>query len=158
MLQLEKAAGIQMTGVPYSGGAGPGITALLEGQIDIGELNLSSALSHIKSGKLNALIVSTPERLPELPNVPTAAESGIPAVLTTSWQGLFVPSATPKPIVKKLHAALGKALSDPEVVQAMARAGTSITPSKSPEEAQKFVATETERWNNIITALNMKPE
>lgn len=158
MVRLEKAAGIQMTAVPYSGGAGPGLTALLAGQIDIGEMNLVSVAPHIRSGKLKALGVSTPQRASELPDVPTAAEAGLPEVLTTSWQGLFVPSATPKPIIQKLHAALAEALADPEIKQALTRAGTLITPSKSPDEAQSFVSSETARWARIIHESGVKPE
>lgn len=157
MVQLERFAGIRMTAVPFSGGAGPGMAALVGGQVDIGLINLGGALPQVKGGKLNALAVSTPTRLPELPDVPTAAEAGLGA-LSSSWQGLFVPAATPRPIVMKLHAAMNEALARPEVKEALAKASTLITPSKSPDEAQAWVAGETTRWAKIITESGVRPE
>jgi len=83
-----------MLAVPFSGGAGPGFAALIGGQVDLGLVNLGGALPLVTSGKLRAYAVSTPQRLPELPDVPTAAEAGL-GNLTSSWQALFVPSGTP---------------------------------------------------------------
>ncbi|MBN8490757.1 MAG: tripartite tricarboxylate transporter substrate binding protein [Burkholderiales bacterium] len=157
MVQLEKHAGIKMTAVPYSGGAGPGMTALIGGQVDIGLINLGGALPQVKAGKLKAIAVSTPLRLSDLPDVPTAAEAGLGS-LSSSWQALFVPSATPKPVVQKLHAALNDALGNPEVKDAIAKAATVITPSKSPDEAQAWVVAETNKWAKIITDSGIKPE
>jgi len=157
MLQIEKHAGIKMTGIPFSGGAGPGLTALVGGQVDIGLINLGGAVAQVRNGKLKALAVSTAERVPELPDVPTAAEAGLGS-LNGSWQALFVPTATPKPVLTKLHAALNTALATPEVKEAIGRAATTITPSKSPEEAQAWVAAETARWARVITESGLKPE
>ncbi len=157
MVQLEKHAGIKMTAVPYSGGAGPGMTALIGGQVDIGLINLGGALPQVKAGKLKAIAVSTQQRLSDLPDVPTAAEAGLGS-LSSSWQALFVPSATPKPVVQKLHAALNDALGNPEVKDAIAKAATVITPSKSPDEAQAWVVAETNKWAKIITDSGIKPE
>lgn len=157
MVQLEKHLGIRMTGVPFSGGAGPGMTALISGQVDIGLVNLGGALMQVKGGRLKALAVSTPQRLPELPDVPTAAEAGLGS-LSSSWQALFVPAATPRPVVLRLHAAMGEALAQPEVKDAITRAATLITPSKSPDEAQAWVVSETARWARIITESGVKPE
>jgi len=157
MVQLEKLLGVRMTGVPYSGGAGPGLTALIGGQVDIGLINLGGALAQVKAGKLKALAVSTPQRLPELPDVPTAAEGGLGS-LSSSWQALFVPSATPRPVVLKLHAAMNEALAQPEVKDAITRAATLISPSKTPDEAQAWVVAETARWARIIVESGVKPE
>lgn len=157
MVQLEKHLNIKMTAVPFSGGAGPGMTALVGGQVDIGLINLGGALAQVKGGKLRALAVSTPQRIADLPDAPTAAEAGFGS-LTSSWQALFVPSATPKPIVTKLHAAMNEALGKPEVKEAIGRASTIISMSKSPEEAQAWVAGETAKWAKIITDSGVKPE
>ena len=157
MVLLEKHLGTTMTAVPFSGGAGPGMTALIGGQVDIGLINLGGALPLVRGGKLKALAVSTPQRLPELPDVPTAAEAGLGS-LSSSWQALFVPSATPKPVLLKLHAAMNEALARPEVREAIGKAATIITTSKSPEEAQAWVAGETGRWARIITESGVRPE
>lgn len=157
MVQLEKFAGLTMTAVPFSGGAGPGMTALIGGQVDIGLINLGGALPQVKAGKLKALAVSTPQRLPELPDVPTAAEAGLGS-LSSSWQALFVPSATPKAVILKLHAALNDALGRPDVKEAVNKAATVIGTSKSPDEAQAWVVGETNKWARIIAESGVKPE
>ncbi|HSV83611.1 MAG TPA: tripartite tricarboxylate transporter substrate binding protein [Ramlibacter sp.] len=157
MVQLEKTAGIRMTAVPFSGGAGQGMTALMGGQVDIGLVNLGGALPQVRGGKLKALAVSTPTRLPELPDVPTAAEAGL-GTLTSSWQGLFVPAATPKPVLLKLHQAMNEALAKAEIKEALAKSSTILTPSKSPEDAQGYIVGETTKWARIITDSGIKPE
>ena len=157
MVQLEKFVGIRMTGIPFSGGAGPGMAALMGGQVDIGLINLGGAAPLVKSGKLKALAVSTSSRLPDLPDVPTASEAGFGS-LTSSWQALFVPSNTPKLVVQKIHAALNEALSKNEIKESLTRAATQITPSKSPEDAQAWVLTETAKWAKIISDSGVKTE
>lgn len=157
MLQLEKASGIKMTGVPFSGGAGPGMTALIGGQVDIGLVNLGSALPQIKAGKLKALAVSTPSRLPDLPDTPTASETGMGS-LTSSWHALFVPAATPKHIVQKLHAVVIEVMALPNVKDAIAKTTTIAKPSKSHDEAQGFIMDETNRWAKIINESGVKTE
>lgn len=157
MVQIERHAGLKMTAVPFSGGAGPGMTALIGGQVDIGLINLGSALPQVNGGKLRALAVSTPQRLPELPDVPTAAEAGLGA-LSSSWQAMFVPSATPRPVVQKLHAAMNEALTRPEVRDVLAKSSTTISTSPSPDEAQAWVLGETRRWARIITESGLKPQ
>lgn len=157
MVLLEKHLGIKMTAVPFSGGAAPGMAALVGGQVDIGLLNLGGALPLVKGGKLRALAVSTPQRLAELPDVPTATEAGL-GNLTSAWQAMFVPAATPKPVVDKLHAALNEALSRPDVKETIGKTATVLTPSRSPEEAQAWVAGETQKWAKIITESGVKPE
>lgn len=157
MVELERFAGIKMLAVPFSGGAGPGIAALVGGQVDLGLINLGGALPLVTGGKLRAYAVSTPQRLPELPDIPTAAEAGL-GNLTSSWQALLVPNGTPAPVVRKLHKALNDALKRDDVKDALGKAHTLITPSKTPEDAQAWVMGETERWGKIITASGVKPQ
>ena len=157
MVELERFAGIKMLAVPFSGGAGPGIAALIGGQVDLGLINLGGALPLVSSGRLRAYAVSTPQRLVELPEVPTAAEAGL-GQLTSSWQALFVPAGTSAPVIQKLHKALNDALKREDVKDALAEASTLITPSKTPEDAQAWVVKETERWAKIITASGIKPQ
>ncbi|MGE4336105.1 MAG: Bug family tripartite tricarboxylate transporter substrate binding protein [Pigmentiphaga sp.] len=149
MIQLERSNDIQMTSIPYSGGAGPGITALIAGEVHIGLLNIGSAVSQIQGGKLKAIAVSGDEPLSELPGVPTAAQAGLGS-LSSAWQGLFVPTATPQPVVDELHQALNAALAKPEVREVLGRAGARIQPSATPADGQRFVADETAKWGRII--------
>lgn len=157
MVQMERHLGISMTGVPFSGGAGPGMTALIGGQVDIGLINMGGALAQVRGGKLKALAVSTPQRLAALPDVPTAAEAGLGA-LSSSWQALFAPSATPKPVLQKLNAAMAEALGKPEVKDAIAKAATLLAPAMTPDEAQAWVVTETQKWAKVITDSGVKAE
>lgn len=157
MLLLEKHLGLQMTAIPFSGGVGPALAALFGGQVDLGLINVTGAIPHINAGKLSALVVSSQRRLAELPDVPTAAEAGF-GQLSSAWQGLFVPAATPKPVIEALHAALNQALSTPAVQLALARMVTEPIPSKTPDEAQAFIASETSRWGKIIRESGVRPE
>lgn len=157
MVQMERHLGISMTGVPFSGGAGPGMTALIGGQVDIGLINMGGALAQVRGGKLKALAVSTPQRLAALPDVPTAAEAGLGA-LSSSWQALFAPSATPKPVLQKLNAAMAEALGKPDVKDAIAKAATLLAPAMTPEEAQAWVVAETQKWAKVITESGVKAE
>ena len=157
MVQMERHLGISMTGVPFSGGAGPGMTALIGGQVDIGLINMGGALAQVRGGKLKALAVSTPQRLAALPDVPTAAEAGLGA-LSSSWQALFAPSATPKPVLQKLNAAMAEALGKPDVKDAIAKAATLLAPAMTPEEAQAWVVAETQKWAKVIMESGVKAE
>ena len=99
MEQFMKAAGIKMVHVPYKGGAGPRCTGLLGGETQVMFVTLSSAISFVKAAKLKALAVTSPQRIEALPQVPTMVESGYPDLVTSSWQGMFVPAGTPPPVV-----------------------------------------------------------
>ena len=110
MERFMKASGTEMTHVPYKGGAGQAIPAMIGGEVQLAFFNMASLLPHIKSGRLKALAAVPAQRLPELPDVPTLAEQGYPGIGTNAWQGLFAPSATPKPVVDKLYAAVAAVL------------------------------------------------
>lgn len=157
MVQLEKSLGFKMTGIPFSGGAGPGLTALIAGEVDIGLINLGGALPQVRGGKLKVLAVSTPNRLPELPDAQTAAEAGL-GNLSSAWQSLFVPAATPRPVVNRLHATLNQALAQPAVRDGLSKAAVIITPSKSSDEAQAYIVEQTARWAKVISESGIKPE
>jgi tripartite-type tricarboxylate transporter receptor subunit TctC len=139
-----------MTQVPYKGGAGPAVIDLLVGNVDIMFVTLSSAAQFVKAGKLKGYAVTTTERVPSLPDVPTVVELGFPEDVSGSWQGLFAVKGTPAPIVAKLHAAVVKAMADPGVRQHMI--ATSMTPSTSPtpQDFAKFVAAESAKWKAVV--------
>ena len=104
-------AGLDMNHVPYKGGAGPAVADIMGGHVELMFTTISSAIQHVKGGRLKALGVTTKERVPALPDVPTMLEQGFPANVSSSWQGVLVPAGTPRPIVDKLHAALVQAVA-----------------------------------------------
>jgi tripartite-type tricarboxylate transporter receptor subunit TctC len=150
MLQLEKTGGLQMTHVPYKGGAGQFINGLVAGEVDLAFTNVSSVSELVKAGRLKALAVTSQARLPDLPNVPTMAEAGYPGVGTDAWQGFFVPADTPANVVARLHEAVGKVLRTPAVRDVLVKRSIVPAPSQSPAEFAKFVASDTARWGQIV--------
>jgi tripartite-type tricarboxylate transporter receptor subunit TctC len=153
-LEMEffmRAAGIAMVHIPYKGGAGPAITALLGNETSLMFTTLSSSITFIKAGKLTGLGVVAPKRVPALPDVPTLVESGFPSMTTGSWQGVFVPTGTPRPIVNRLYAAATKVMGHPEVIKRLADGGVEVVISKSAEEFAAFVRSENQRWGKVVT-------
>ena len=110
---FRKDAGLDMVHVPYKGGAGPAVQDILGGHVDIMFTTIASAMALVKDNKVKALAVTTRERMTELPEVPTMHELGWKNLVTSSWQGVLVPSGTPRAIVEKLHAAIVKVLAEP---------------------------------------------
>jgi tripartite-type tricarboxylate transporter receptor subunit TctC len=150
MEQFLHSAGLQMTQVPYKGGAGPALIDLMAGNVDVMFVTLSAAVPHVKAGQLKAFAVTTRERVKTLPNVPTMVELGFPQDVSSSWQGLFAIKGTPQPIVAKLHAAVVEALADPKVKKRMSAAGTLATSSPSPEDFKAFLTAESEKWKEVV--------
>lgn len=145
---FKQMAGVDMQHIPYRGSA-PAVADLLGNQVAIMFDNMPSAISHVRSGKLVPIAVTTAERSPELPDVPTIAEAGIPGYEATSWFGLYVTAGTPEPVVAKLHASLVKALKDPKLVQKFADQGSTAY-SETPEEFAAFMASETQKWAEVV--------
>ena len=149
-LEMEKlrnaAGGLNMVHVPYKGGAGPAVSALVAGETHLMFVTASSAMPMIKSGRLKVLAVAAPKRLEPLPDVPTMSEAGYPAFETGSWQGIFVPAGTPKEVVDRLYAASVKTMQSREVRERLAHGGVAVVTSASPAAFEQFVADETARW------------
>ncbi len=141
-------AKVQMVHVPYKGSA-PAVSDLLGGQIDIMFDNMPSAIQHVRAGKLRPLAVTTARRSPELPDVPTIAEAGVPGYEATSWFGLFAPAGTPAPVVAKLNGALVKVLAEPEVKKKLAEQGAEPY-SEKPEQFAEFIRKETAKWSKVV--------
>jgi tripartite-type tricarboxylate transporter receptor subunit TctC len=150
MEQFRHTAGLEMTQVPYKGGAGPAIIDLMAGNVDVMFVTLSSATQFVKAGKLKAFAVSTRERVASLPEVPTLLELGYPEGVSSSWQGLFVVAGTPQPIVAKLHAAVVKAMADPDVRMHMRNADMLPTSSPTLESFKEFLAAESAKWKQVV--------
>ena len=146
---VRKAYGLDMVHVPYKGGAGPAVSGLIAGETHMMFTTISSAMPHIQSGRLKALVVVAGKRLPALPQVPTMVESGHPDSVSGSWQGIFVPAGTPKEIVDRLYAAVLQTMKSSEVVERLARGGVEVVTSASPAAFASFVAADTQRWGRV---------
>lgn len=145
---FSQLAGVEMQHVPYKGSA-PALTDLLGGQTAIMFDNMPSVIGHVKAGKLRPLAVTTPQRSPALPDVPTIAESGVPGYSATSWFGLLAPASTPAPVIAKLNASVLKALADPEVKKKLAEQGAEPHGEK-PEQFAEFIRAETAKWGQTV--------
>jgi tripartite-type tricarboxylate transporter receptor subunit TctC len=141
-------AKVDMVHVPYKGSA-PAVSDLIGGQIDIMFDNMPSAIQHVRAGKLRPLAVTTAKRSPELPDVPTIAEAGVPGYEATSWFGMFAPTGTPAPVVARLNGALVKVLADPEVKKKLAEQGAEPYAEK-PEQFAEFIRKETAKWSKVV--------
>jgi len=145
---FSQMAGVEMQHIPYKGSA-PALTDLLGGQTAIMFDNMPSVIGHVKAGKLRPLAVTTPQRSPALPDVPTIAEAGVPGYSATSWFGLLAPASTPAPVIAKLNASILKALADPEVKKKMAEQGAEPHGEK-PEQFAEFIRSETAKWGQTV--------
>jgi tripartite-type tricarboxylate transporter receptor subunit TctC len=146
MERFMKFANLKIVHIPYNGGAGPAVTGLLGGETQLMFVTLSSALTFVQAGRLKALGISTAGRIDSLPQVPTMVESGYPEMVSSSWQGVFVPAGTPRPIVDKLLAALHTTFETPDIKQRLSVGGAIVVLSKTPEEFASFVSAEVARW------------
>ena len=146
MERFMRFANLKIVHIPYKGGAGPAVTGLLGGETQLMFVTLSSAMAFVQAGRLKAFGISTANRSEALPQVPTMAESGYPEMISSSWQGVFVPAGTPRPIVDKLHAALIATFESPDIKQRLAVGGATVVTSKTPEDFAAFVGTEIVRW------------
>ena len=156
MEMLKQQAGIELTHVPYKGGA-PAMTDVIGGQVPVMFINQDVALPQIAAGKLRVLAVASPERNPAYPDTPTIAESGFPDFSAVSWFGLSAPAGTPKPVIDKLRAEAVTALTNPEFKRRMEENGFVVVGS-TPDEFTAFVAAETGKWGNVITKGGIKAE
>jgi tripartite-type tricarboxylate transporter receptor subunit TctC len=150
MERFMKSSGIQMTHVPYKGGAGPAITGLLGGETSVMFVTLSSAASQVRGGKLKLLAVAAPQRVAAFPNTPTLSEEGLPEMTNGSWQGVFAPAGTPPDIIAKLYPMLLQVMASPDVRKRLGDGGVEVVTSKSPEAFAAFLRAETERWAQVV--------
>jgi tripartite-type tricarboxylate transporter receptor subunit TctC len=146
---FRKLENLDMVHVPYKGGAGPAVAGLIGGETHLMFVTASSAMNHVKSGRLRLIAVTSAKRLQAFPDTPTMAESGYPQLTGGSWQGIFVPTGTPKEVVDKLYSATIETMKTPEVQQRLANGGVEVVTSE-PGEFAKFVASETERWGRAV--------
>jgi tripartite-type tricarboxylate transporter receptor subunit TctC len=149
-------ARIDLTHIPYKG-MGDAVVALQAGQIDLIVTASPTALGPVKGGKAKALAVSTAQRSPAFPGVPTAAESGVPDYVVTNWFGFAFPKGTPKEIVDALYRDVQRAIASPDVRERLAAQGAEPS-TFTPEEFARFLKEDTRRWADIIRASGIKVE
>ena len=148
--------GFFLVGIPYRGG-GPMMQDLLGGQIPLTFINQDVSLPHVKAGKLRALAVTSPQRNPLFPDVPTVAESGFAGYQALSWSGLSVIKGTPQPVVDKLDAAMRKIMTSPEIKQRLESVGF-VVPAPGAKAYTDFVKNEIDLWTKVIKTAGIKPE
>ena len=145
---FESAAKVDMAHIPYKGG-GPALNDVVGGQVPVFFGNLASTMQHIQSGKLRALAVTSAQRSPILPEVPTLAQTGVTGAEVYEWNVLLAPAATPEAVIGKLSAALQKTLESPEVKARSAQLGGDIQ-TGNPETAQRFIRQQMTLWARVI--------
>ena len=145
---FKSRTGIDLNHVPYKGG-GQYVMALFTGEVPVMFDNLPGELANIQSGKVRVLAVTSERRAPQLSDVPTVAESGLPGFTVSVWFAFFAPAATPKPIIAQLNAAVVKALTSPDLKARLEQVGVEATPS-TPEELAAFVRSEMPKWAKAV--------
>jgi tripartite-type tricarboxylate transporter receptor subunit TctC len=151
---LQSMAGITMLHVPYKG-SGQAITDLMAGQIQTMLLTIPAVMPFIQSGQVRAIATSGPRRSPALPTLPTLDEAGVKGFDYTPWYGVFAPAGTPVAVLDKIHAAVNKAIDDPEIRQKLAGQGMEVEPL-SRAAFGEMVTSDIGKWNKIIKKLNIR--
>jgi tripartite-type tricarboxylate transporter receptor subunit TctC len=153
---LKKVTGIPLQHIPYKS-AGNALTAMLTGEVQVSFLSPLTAHAQLKAGKVKALAVSSTTRFAGAPEIPSAAEAGIPGMDAKLWFGLFAPAKTPKSIIAKLNREIGDILRAPETQETFLKQGVAAAPG-TPEELGEWVKTELARWTPVIQAAGIKAD
>jgi tripartite-type tricarboxylate transporter receptor subunit TctC len=153
---LKRITGIPLQHIPYKS-AGNALTAMLTGEVQVSFLSPLTAHAQLKAGKVKALAVSSASRFAGSPEIPSAAEAGIPGMDVRLWFGLFAAAKTPKPIIAKLNREIGDILRDPVAQETFLKQGVAAAPG-TPEELGDWVKTELARWTPVIQAAGIKAD
>ena len=145
---LKEAAGINLVHVPYRG-SGQMMIDAIAGRVDLAIDNLPSSIGHVREGRLRALAVTSPQRSPSLPDVPTVREAGLPGMETVAWFGVQAPARTPRPVIDRLASEVRAIVSAPEVGSKITELGGEAA-AGTPEEFQRLIDAEILRWTAVI--------
>ncbi|CAM3479397.1 tripartite tricarboxylate transporter substrate binding protein [Paracidovorax anthurii] len=148
MVLFESLSGIRMNQVPYKGST-PMLTDLAGGQIDVAVDLLPQALPFIQSGKVRPLAIASDKRSPLMPDIPTAAEAGVPGFEGSSWHGIVAPAGTPEPVIAKLNAELNRFLQLPEARKTFAAQGV-VPDGGTPADFQRFIESQLALWKRVV--------
>ena len=156
---LQQLTGTQVQFIPYRG-AGPAMTDLISGQVDLLVVQGAVALPQVRGGTIKAIVNLSPNRSASMPDIPTSDEGGVPGLYMSGWFGFFAPKSTPKDIIDKLNSAMVQVLADPAVRTRFAELGLDVASreQQTPEGLAAFQKAEIEKWWPIIRAANVKPE
>ena len=156
---FQQATGSNVQFIPYRG-AGPAMTDLLSGQVDLLVVQAAAALPQVRSGTIKAIANLSPRRSQAVPDIPTSDEGGVPGLYMSGWFGLFAPAGTPKEVIAKLNAAMVQTLADPAVRARFADLGLDVASreQQTPEGLAAFHKAEIEKWWPIIKAAGIKAE
>jgi tripartite-type tricarboxylate transporter receptor subunit TctC len=153
---FKRSAGIELTHVPFRG-MSEAMTGLMAGSVDVIITAMPTAMSGMKSGKVAALAITSAERSPVLPGVPTVSEAGVPGFVAANWVGLTAPKGTSRAVIAWTHEHVVKALAAPEVKERLASLGAEPA-GISPEEFAAVLRDDAKRWTEVIRAAGIKPE
>jgi tripartite-type tricarboxylate transporter receptor subunit TctC len=153
---FKRLAGVELTHVPYRGVA-PVINDLIPGRVDVTFNTIGGLLPQVRAGNLRALAVTTPQRFPSVPEIPTIAESGVPGFDVSSWYGFFVPAKTPAPIVARMHADTAALLAEPALKDQLEKLGVMVVGS-TPQALATQLKSEIDKWAPIIRENRIKAE
>ena len=150
---FKSMAGVDMLHVPYRGG-GPSVVALVSGEAQVGFTTTPSCIVQVKAGRLRALAVSTAQRSPFLPDLPTVAEAGVPGYETSAWYGLVMPTGTPRAIITRVNAATAKVITLPDVKARLDATGI-VPETSTPQELDRKIHAEIAKWAKVVTTLGL---
>ncbi|MBX6743288.1 MAG: tripartite tricarboxylate transporter substrate binding protein [Acetobacteraceae bacterium] len=153
---FKQLTGTDATHVPYAGGAAAA-TDLIAGNVQLSFQNLGTVAGHIQGGRLRPIVVTSAERHPILPEVPTAGEAGLKDFVVTSWQAVMAPAKLPAPLLERVHGQVVAALRHPETVQRLGQIGFTVV-ADSPDSYARFQREEIARWRRVVETAGIKPE
>jgi tripartite-type tricarboxylate transporter receptor subunit TctC len=151
---LKLRTGVDMVHIPFTG-AGPATTAVIAGQVDLYTANIGSLMGHIDGGKMRPVAVTSKQRWPDLPDVPSLEELGIQDAVSDTFQGIYAPGGTPQPVVDRIAKELGAILARPDVKEKFAKAGLPVT-AEPPDVFKARIAREVPMYKEIIDKANLK--
>jgi tripartite-type tricarboxylate transporter receptor subunit TctC len=153
---FKMLTGVNIVHIPYKG-SGPALADLIGGQVDVMFDNLTSSIGHIRSGRLRALAITSATRYPELPELPTMQEAGVPGYEATAWFGIVVPKGTPRDVIARINGEVNKALAQPDVKEKLAQQGA-LARAWTPEQFGDFIHNEVVKWGKVVKASGAKVE
>lgn len=153
---IERNAGIDLIHVPYKG-AGPALADVLAGHVPLYFSSIAAALPHVRSGKLRALAITSAKRTAAAPEIPSLAESGLAGFDLITWNGVFVPAGTPRPVIEKLNVAITKVFELPDVKNKLSKEGATFAPN-TPEEFSAFIRSEVQKYSDVIRDIGIEKE
>ncbi len=156
MALLGKNGGLSFTHIPYKGG-GPLMNDAIAGHVPLAIGSIAVVKAHLDSGRLRALAVTNSTRVPQLPNVPTIAESGFAGFEAPAWWAMLAPAKTPAAIVQRMNAAMNKVMSNPEMARRLAAQGIDVM-GGTPQVGQEFIERQMDIWSKVVKENNIKPD